>query len=97
MATTKTAQAARKPADKPDQPAKCRCGCGEQVTKQYKPGHDARHASQLRQAVAEGKLTRDAALKVASDTSPAFVAKVTRSLDNLAREQESQAEKADAK
>lgn len=25
----------------------CRCGCGEPVTKLYRPGHDARHVSQL--------------------------------------------------
>jgi hypothetical protein len=92
MTATKTAQTTSKAPAKPAQPARCRCGCGEQVVKQYHPGHDARHASQLRQAVAEGKLTREAALRVASDTSPAFVSKVTRSLDALAKEQAKAAE-----
>jgi hypothetical protein len=72
----------------------CRCGCGTKVKSTFAPGHDARYASQLRQKVAAGTLTRDAALRLASEVSPAFVSKVTKSLDNLAREQEHQAPKA---
>lgn len=42
MTAAKTMQAARKPATKPTpaettaQPVKCRCGCGEQVTKVFR-------------------------------------------------------------
>ncbi len=83
MAATK-AQA--KPADQ-SAANKCKCGCGETVVKQFKPGHDARFASQLRAAVKAGTMTPDAALKAASDISPAFVSKMQKSLASVAREQ----------
>lgn len=65
----------------------CKCGCKTKVVRQFSQGHDARHASNLRRAVAAGKMTSEAALKAASDISPAFVGKLQKSLDNLAREQ----------
>lgn len=34
----------------------CRCGCGEQVTRNYAPGHALRHASRLRQLAVNGDL-----------------------------------------
>lgn len=49
------------------QPVACGCGCGEMANlgRQYRPGHDARHAGQVARAVIakeEGALDRLAAL-----------------------------------
>lgn len=42
----------------------CGCGCGQTANlgRQYKPGHDARHAGQVGRMVAEGKDGAQAAL-----------------------------------
>jgi hypothetical protein len=61
----------------------CGCGCGAQVSRSYAPGHDARHASQLRQAVEAGSMTTRQAKAIAAKVSPAFVAKVERSLARI--------------
>src|SRR5262245_33529127 len=58
----------------------CRCGCGEATTVRYRPGHDARHCSQLRKQFEDGKLTRDQALAAVSH-SDKLTAKLGRSLD----------------
>jgi hypothetical protein len=41
----------------------CLCGCGEPAGRNYRPGHDARHVSNLVRAVAEGTTDKRAALK----------------------------------
>jgi hypothetical protein len=83
MPTNKTT--AKAPANAEETaPKTCRCGCGQTVTKQFKPGHDARYAGLMRTAVAEGKMTREDALAKAAEISPAFLKKVTRSLDLVA-------------
>lgn len=87
MATTKV-QPENQTATPAGKGNKCKCGCGATVRSQFLPGHDARYASQIRKQVETGKLSRDEALRLASDVSPAFVTKVTKSLDSLAREQE---------
>lgn len=86
-ATTKPAakRAPAKPASKPQPkaaapaPKLCGCGCKQTVTKRYRPGHDARHCSQLRAAYEAGKIGRDAALAQVAH-SPLLVSKLTRSL-----------------
>lgn len=43
---------------------RCNCGCGEATSStktQYKPGHDARHASAVARRIVEGNLHGDAA------------------------------------
>lgn len=46
----------------------CGCGCGEAVTRRYKPGHDARHKSALAQALQGGTLrTRTTAAQTLAD------------------------------
>lgn len=41
----------------------CECGCGEQVTRHFKPGHDARLKSVLRKAADKGSDKAKAELK----------------------------------
>lgn len=53
----------RKPAPKPTTGKVCMCGCGESVTNNYRPGHDARHVSALAQAVFGKTLHIDEALR----------------------------------
>lgn len=54
---------------KPDAPIRyCNCGCGQQVVKKaiYRPGHDARHVSELALAIVEfvqGNARRDSLTK----------------------------------
>jgi hypothetical protein len=55
----------------------CLCGCGEPTARNYRPGHDARHVSQLVREVAAG-LDKRAALK-GLPTEP-LRAKLTRAL-----------------
>jgi hypothetical protein len=44
-------------------PRPCKCGCGEQTGGGlYRPGHDARHVSQLTKKVRAGELTLEAAV-----------------------------------
>lgn len=100
MATTKApaarTAAGRKPAAeaKTDRTATireqhpCRCGCGQQVARTFAVGHDARHLSNLRKAVAAGTMTADAALGEARTVSTAFAGKVARSLAAVARDSE---------
>lgn len=59
-------------------PGTCLCGCGENAPRSYRPGHDARHVSQLARAVREGTLDKRAALR-AVPTEP-LRAKLTRVL-----------------
>jgi hypothetical protein len=40
----------------PNEGGDCWCGCGEKVTRRFKPGHDARYYSQLKKIIA-GELT----------------------------------------
>lgn len=46
--TTKTTTATKtaKSATNKPRSGKCLCGCGQDVTNNYRPGHDARHVSQ---------------------------------------------------
>jgi hypothetical protein len=73
----------------------CQCGCGASVQRKFAQGHDARHASQLRQAFEAGKLTRQQAQARADKISPAFSRKVQRSLE-LAAERKQAAKNAKA-
>lgn len=41
----------------------CECGCGEQVTRHFKPGHDARLKGALRKAADKGSDKAKAELK----------------------------------
>ena len=41
----------------------CECGCGEQVTRSFRPGHDSRLKSRLRAAHKEGNAQATAELK----------------------------------
>ena len=79
MATT-AKQGTKPAAPKKATEGKCRCGCGEAVTALYRPGHDARHCSQLRASYEDGKLTRAAALAQVTH-SDKLAAKLTRALD----------------
>lgn len=53
-ATTKTTEAKETAATNT-----CRCGCGQEVANHYRPGHDARHVSQLVNALFEEMQTGD--------------------------------------
>lgn len=57
---------------------KCLCGCDEPTSRNYRPGHDARHVSNLVREVTGGSLDKRAALKVLP-TEP-LREKFTRSL-----------------
>lgn len=59
-------------------PGTCLCGCGETAPRNYRPGHDARHVSQLARAVREGTLDKRAATR-ALPTEP-LRQKLTRSI-----------------
>lgn len=57
----------------------CKCGCGETAPRNYRPGHDARHVSQLARAVRDGSLDKRAALRAVA-ASEKLQAKLTRAL-----------------
>lgn len=64
----------------------CRCGCGEAVApkREYRPGHDARHAGQIARALIEND--RDRAAEAArAALSGAMRAKVDRIRRNHAK------------
>jgi hypothetical protein len=61
-------------------PNECKCGCGALVSKSYKPGHDARHASKLRVAYEAGEVTREQAIE-AVGAGTLLASKLNRSLD----------------
>ncbi|TXK18443.1 hypothetical protein [Homoserinibacter sp. GY 40078] len=60
------------------EPGTCKCGCGEQVKRDYRPGHDARHVSQLTRAVREGAIEKRVALRLLPTES--LREKLTRTL-----------------
>lgn len=63
-------------------PAKfCRCGCGEQVTRLFRQGHDARHAGNLVRSWEAGELTRSKAIAAAQRISDALGRKVIRGIE----------------
>lgn len=63
-------------------PAKfCRCGCGEQVTRLFRQGHDARHAGNLVRKWEAGELTRSKAIAAAQRISDALGRKVIRGIE----------------
>ena len=62
-------------------PRPCRCECGEQTGGgNYRPGHDARHVSQLANQVRVGSITSDRALEKLSH-SEALQAKLRKAVD----------------
>lgn len=67
-------------ATKQTKPGTCACGCGEPVTKQFKPGHDMKLRGQLVKAVRAGELTPAKAVTQARRVSDAFAAKVEASV-----------------
>ncbi|MEU6999931.1 hypothetical protein [Nonomuraea sp. NPDC046570] len=96
MTTTPATSAADKPqattpqpkAKKVVEPRPCLCGCGEQITSRkgiFRPGHDARHCSQLAKAVANKELTKAQALAQAGKASEALRNKLATMLDNAAQ------------
>lgn len=54
----------------------CGCGCGQEVTRMFKQGHDARYAGALVRGVQDGSMTKRAALGAAGKVSEKFAAKV---------------------
>lgn len=83
MAARKTNPKPATPAAPKDKPL-CRCGCGERTGGgSYRPGHDARHVSQLKQAVVDKTMTRAQALAAArkAEFSPLLLGKLEHSID----------------
>jgi hypothetical protein len=86
-APAKTATSTKRAA-RPPSPAKavkappathpCACGCGALSKGSYRPGHDARHVSQLVARVVAGDLTEMAAVKQLK--SDALRSKLTKSV-----------------
>lgn len=74
-------KAPAKAAEKPAPLNSCACGCGAAVRNNFRPGHDARLAGQLRRSYESGSMTHDEVLAVAGKISPTYLAKVTHSLD----------------
>ncbi|WIW68850.1 hypothetical protein P8S73_02960 [Kocuria sp. ChxB] len=73
--------------------AHCLCGCGQEVTRRYKPGHDARHASALfREWEAASAPQRVMVAERASQVlSPALMAKFRASAARAQAKAEAQA------
>lgn len=60
----------------------CRCGCGQEVANHYRPGHDARHVSQLVRDLFAGMATDE----TAPDDPEAYYAQVATHLAALPTE-----------
>lgn len=88
-----TKKPATKPAAQPSEVAHCLCGCGQEVTRRYKPGHDARHASALfREWEAASAPHRVMVAERASQVlSPALMAKFRASAARAQAKAEAQA------
>jgi hypothetical protein len=77
--------ATRKPKTDNPEARYCGCSCGEPVRQNadYRPGHDARHASQIGRTLAANPKDRDA-LAAIKRMSPPLRAKAERIRDNAA-------------
>ena len=91
-----TKKPAAKTAAQPTEVAHCRCGCGQEVTRRYRPGHDARHASALfREWEAASAPQRVSVVERASQVlSPALLAKFGASVARSQAKAEAQVRKA---
>jgi hypothetical protein len=79
----RVAEDSRVPDSRAD-PKRCRCGCEAEVRRTFAQGHDQIYLANLRSEVAAGRQTADWALAQASDISPAFVLKVSKSMAAIA-------------
>lgn len=62
---------------------KCLCGCGENSTSNYRPGHDARHAGQVARRLAEKITPKQATDALAALPSEALRLKASAMADRL--------------
>ncbi|MFC4531371.1 hypothetical protein [Sphaerisporangium dianthi] len=95
MTAKTTAPAA--PAKKSTEPTPCLCGCGENSKGKFRPGHDARHCSNLAKKVEAKELTRAKALAEAGKASDALRNKLATMLDNQGKRFKEKGDKAVAR
>lgn len=60
--------------------AVCLCGCGEQVARRFKQGHDARWVGGLLRQARAGEISKGKAVATARKVSDRLAAKVERGL-----------------